>query len=108
MATPRSRRESIQTTNEPYFLAAVLAAQFQFQKAGFRQKDVRFLIELFSNWMEASLGDVTLPVQNVQIARYLEQLTASGVAKKLRGKNPPRYELSRPGMGKLIRKAGVS
>lgn len=100
--TTQSRRESLQNAHEPYFIAAVLAAQFQFQKAGFRQKDVRFLIELFTNWMESTLGDVTLPVQNVQIARYLGQLCKSGVAKKLRGKSPPRYELSRAGMAKLI------
>lgn len=100
--TSKPRRESIQNAYEPYFLAAVLAAQFQFQKAGFRQKDVRFLIELFTNWMESTLGDVTLPIQNVQISRYLDQLCDSGIAKKFRGKNPPRYELARAGMTKLI------
>jgi hypothetical protein len=87
--TLSSRRESTQSAYEPYFIAAILAAQFQFQKKGFRQKDVRFLIELFTNWMESTLGEVTLPLQNVQISRYLTHLCKNDIAKKLRGKNPP-------------------
>lgn len=98
------RRESVQRQFEPYFEAAVLAAHFKFRGSGFRQRDVRFLIELFTNWMEALVGDVSLNVQNVQVARYLESLAGAGWIQRARRKRGegPSYDLTRQGLVHLV------
>lgn len=98
------RRESVQTQFEPYFEAAVLGAHFKFQGSGFRQRDVRFLIELFTNWMEPLVGDVSLSVQNVQVARYLEGLSKAGWIQRSRKKTGemPSYLLNRQGLIHLV------
>jgi hypothetical protein len=95
------RRDSVLEKYELFFTAAVLAGHFNFREEGFRQKDIRFLIELFSNWMEATLGDVSLEIHNVQISRFLEGVVQEGRAKRLRGKTP-RYQLTRHGLVQLL------
>ncbi len=80
------------------FEAAAIGAHARFAKSGFRQKDLRFLIELFSNWLEASLEGPTLAIENTQIARYLEGLVQEGFAKKTGGTTQPFYHLTRTGL----------
>jgi hypothetical protein len=79
------------------FHAAAIAAHARFTKDGFRQKDLRFLIELFSNWLETSLEGSSLDVENTQIARYLSGLVEGGWAKQS-GSTIPRYRLTRDGL----------
>src|SRR5262245_51590688 len=79
------------------FHAAAIAAHARFNKEGFRQKDFRFLIELFSNWLEATLEGSSLEVENTQIARYLTGLVEEGWAKQTGGTRP-RYRLTRDGL----------
>lgn len=79
------------------FHAAAIAAHARFTKEGFRQKDLRFLIELFSNWLETSLEGSSLEVENTQIARYLHGLVEEGWAKQS-GTAIPRYRLTRDGL----------
>lgn len=81
----------------PLFHAAAIAAHARFTQKGFRQKDLRFLIELFSNWVEATLEGPSLDVENTQIARYLASLIGQGWAQQTDGK-PPRYRLTRDGL----------
>ena len=79
------------------FHAAVIAAHARFAKEGFRQKDFKFLIDLFSNWLETGLERASLEVANMQIARYLTGLVQEGWAKQTSGR-VPRYWLSRDGL----------
>ena len=79
------------------FHAATIAAHARFLKDGFRQKDLRFLIELFSNWLEISLDGSSLEIENTQIARYLGGLIGGGWAKQT-GSTIPRYRLTRDGL----------
>jgi hypothetical protein len=69
---------------------------------GFRQRDVRWLIEFFSNWIESSLDPEGIPLKNTQIARYLEELVNDGFAKKIIRKNKPRYYLTPFGIVELM------
>jgi len=80
------------------FHAAAIGAHARFGAHGFRQKDLRFLIELFSNWLEAALEGPSLDVDNTQIARYLTSLVTEGLAKQISGQKPPRYQLTRTGL----------
>lgn len=98
----QAKRESIQKSFGPFFTAATLAAHFKFQEGGFRQKDVRFLIELFTNWMDCTIGEQSLPLQNVQISRYLDSLAKAGYAQRSRGGTQPSYRITARGMTTLM------
>ena len=78
--------------------AAAIAAHARFSSRGFRQKDLRFLLELFWNWVESAMVGPSIAIQNVQIARYLDTLAQEGFAKRLAGGKSPRYRLTRVGL----------
>jgi len=80
------------------FDAAAIGAHARFVSQGFRQKDLRFLIELFSNWLECAMEGPSLAVENTQIARYLTGLVQEGLAKQAGGQRAPRYRLTRVGL----------
>ena len=71
------RKSSLALHYQAYFHAATLGAESNFRHRGFRQKDFRFLLELFANWMECSLPGGGLGLHNAQVARYLEDTAAS-------------------------------
>ena len=82
--------------------AAVVAAHSSAQAEAFRQKDVLFLFELFSNWCQSGLWEEARSYQNTQLARYLSQLTKEGYAKKSQLKSHPAYRLTRSGLIELL------
>ena len=63
-----------------YLSTAICACHLNLGRDGFRQKDVHFYFDLFSNWMESSLGKREL--QNIQVQRYLDQLVKKQILKK--------------------------
>ena len=81
---------------------AAIAAHANGIKDGFRHRDVRFLIELFSNWVDLSVGAEVLQVQNTQVSRYLERLVREGFARKTARKGYPVYRLTRIGLLELL------
>src|SRR5260221_5820936 len=89
--------------NEPIVTAAVIAAQATGQSEGFRQRDVRFFIELFSNWLESTTGDRALSLHNTQVQRHLEVLTRARWARRV-GRTPPRWHLTPEGLAELLRR----
>jgi hypothetical protein len=86
----------------PIVTAAVIAAQAT-GSDGFRQRDVRFFIELFSNWLEPTTGAHTLPVHNTQVQRHLNGLTKARLAQRV-GRSPPRFHLTPDGLVELLRR----
>ena len=94
---------------EPLFIAGILGAHAS-TSGYFRQRDVRFLIELFSNWLVYGLNPPTLALQNVHISRFLDSLVSEGLAtKKSAAKNQshskqPLYRLTRAGLITLVEK----
>jgi hypothetical protein len=87
---------------EPFFAAASIAAHASTQGNGFRQKDILFLIELFTNWVEASARSLQLSLQATQISRYLDDLITEGYARKRSKKRHPLYTLTRTGLLELV------
>lgn len=86
-----------------YMNLAAVAAHAKLKGEGFRQKDVRFLLELFSNWIHHPLRRSTLPpLHNTQIQRYLDELLQAGRARRLARKNVPLYRLTRTGVLELL------
>lgn len=98
-----ARTRSVNHDHEALFAASVIAGQATLGAAGFRQRDVRFFLELFSNWLEATTNSSTLQVHNTQIQRTLEQHRAAGWTKRLRGA-PPRYRVTPEGILSLLRR----
>lgn len=94
---------------EPYFACAAVAAHAtraaDSKQPGFRQRDVRFFIELFSNWSETTLSDCVLRVQNTQISRFLRGLVAEGYARLSARKGRDSFYLTRIGLIELITRA---
>lgn len=89
--------------HEVFVAAAVLGAHAGARGTGFRQRDVKFLIELFSNWVECALRGHSLQIQNTQVLRYLEALAAGGFARRLAKKEGyPSYKLTREGLVELL------
>lgn len=100
-----TRTGDLFTENEAVVAAAVVAAQATLGNDGFRQRDVRFYIGLFSNWLEATTGSWTLDLHNAQVQRYLELLVKAGWAKRP-GRKPPRYCLTPEGLIRLLERIG--
>jgi hypothetical protein len=97
------RTGAILLENEPLVAAAVIAAQATLENSGFRQRDVRFFLELFSNWLQSTTGTWTLGLHNTQVQRALELHAAAGWAARI-GKKPPRYRLTPEGLVELLRR----
>lgn len=95
---PKQPRKTVLQRHQTLFEAAAIGAHARFGARGFRQKDLRFLIELFSNWLETTLEGPTLDIENTQIARYLESLVREGFAKKTGEGTRPLYHLTRTGL----------
>jgi hypothetical protein len=89
---------------ELFAATASVAAHANAGDVGFRFRDVKFLIELFSNWVESSFAEGLLEVQNTQVARYINMLVREGFARKLSRKGAPVFRLTRVGLIELLRR----
>src|SRR5262252_82394 len=98
-----SRSGAVLLEDEPLLAAAVIAAQATLEKNGFRQRDVRFFLELFSNWLQSTTGTWTLELHNTQVQRALDLHAVAGWAARI-GKKPPRYRLTPEGLVELLRR----
>ncbi|RYZ73231.1 MAG: hypothetical protein EOP05_10245 [Proteobacteria bacterium] len=80
-----------------------IGAHAKQRSEGFRQRDVKFLIDLFLNWVVAPVERTSLdPLHNTQVLRFLESLLTEGHAKKLTRKGAPTYKLTRSGFLDLV------
>ena len=95
-------KDSLFERYEIFVAAAVIAAHAQNRQPGFRQRDVRFLIELFSNWNDATLDGYAMPVKNTQVLRYLNALVRDGYCRVATRARPPAYRLTRTGLIELL------
>ena len=96
------RNDALFNRYELFAATGVVAAHASSSGGGFRQRDVRFLIELFSNWIEASLDGEVLNLSNTQVLRYLDALVEEGFARKSTKDKKPSYKLSRVGLIELL------
>ncbi len=96
------RTDSLFDRYELYVSGAIVAAHASNGDSGFRQRDVRFMIELFTNWIESSLDSDVLKLSNTQILRYLDKLVEEGFVRKVLKDGKPSYRLTRPGLIELV------
>ncbi|MDA8793179.1 hypothetical protein N9N67_08030 [Bacteriovoracaceae bacterium] len=85
-----SRADAIYERNGLFINAAMLAVHANTEN-GFYQKDVKFYIELLTNWMETSFEGFGLNIQNTQVQRILEMFVNEGLLKKNSKKKRPLY-----------------
>jgi hypothetical protein len=90
--------------NELFFATAAVAAHSTFSPDGFRQRDLKFYAELFSNWVEVSFDQFSLSMQNTQLSRFLELIVKEGFAQRVKRGSLPRYRLTRVGLIELLRR----
>ena len=84
------------------FVAGAAIASHASHQAGFRQRDLRFFIELFGNWLELSSGEFSSLVTNTQVQRYLDALAHDGFARRSGKRGQPLYRLTRVGLLELL------
>ncbi len=56
------------------FLLGLLGAWLNRNELGFRQKDVRFYIELINDWLASGSDFKNIKIQNTQVMRFLDNL----------------------------------
>lgn len=96
------RTDALFERYEVYVAAASIAAHASIPATGFRQRDVRFFIELFTNWVNWALNDELLVLSNTQVARYLDKLVEEGFARRMLRNSQPQYHLTRTGLIELV------
>lgn len=94
--------DSVLARSELFLITGVIAAHASAQGQPFRQRDIKFLVELFSNWVVSSSREAALPVQNTQIARFIEYLQSEGYARRISRRGRPTYRLTRVGLIDLL------
>ncbi len=82
--------------------ASTMACQAAAENKGFRQRDVRRMVEFSASWAYPQFDEGGIPLENTQIRRYLEKLVHDGLAKKLTRSKQPRYSLTRLGFLELV------
>lgn len=97
-----SRRDSWIERYGDLATASVIAAHANAKAEGFRQKDVKFMLDLLCNWLESSLGLSKIKIQNVQILRFLQSLVGEGYVKVKGKRQQSFYRLTRGGFVSLI------
>ncbi len=97
------RGESLPLRLKTYLLAATITAHACYANEGFRQRDLKFYLDLFLDWMNSPFTDGLELIHNTQILRFLEFLETEGNIKKSTRQKQPRYKLTRVGLIESIR-----
>lgn len=92
------RSESIYKNYSAYINSALLACHASFDESGFRQKDLKFFIELFTNWMDSRFDGPGLEIKNTQVQRILEDLKKENLLKKTVKNQRPHYRFTPIGL----------
>ena len=92
------RSESIYKNYSAYINSALLACHASFDESGFRQKDLKFFIELFTNWMDSRFDGPGLEIKNPQVQRILEDLKKENLLKKTVKNQRPHYRFTPIGL----------
>jgi len=96
-----SSQQSAAKRHDLLLSASTIACHANAHDQGFRQRDLRRMIEFSVNWAYPEFDEGGIPVENTQIRRYLDQLVSEGFARKSRAKMP-RYSLTRMGLIELV------
>lgn len=92
-----TRRNSLVDLNTPFMSAALIAVHATAGSHGFRQRDVRFFLELFADWVRPG----SLVVHNAQVLRHLKTLVEQGQARASFRDGKPVYRLTSGGILEL-------
>ncbi len=91
-------KDSLIQRYEVFFLAATLAAHAGTLEIGFRQRDLRFYMDLFINWTYPHFDFEQSPLSNTQIMRFINQQQKSGHAILLKRTKQLSYRLTHRGI----------
>lgn len=90
------------TMIEHILKVSVVGVHSNFAEKGFRQTDLRFTAELFTNWMDVFLKPDLPQWHNTQALRFLEKLAHRSLAQSTGHSKSRRYRLTRMGLIELI------
>lgn len=96
------RKETPYFRYQLYINAALIAAHANLEAEGIRQKDLRFYLELLSNWMETSFSQSGILLENTQIQRILDDLSEQGLMKREKKGRWPSYRFTSIGVLEIV------
>jgi len=96
------KQDSLLRRNELFIATATVAAHAVGHESGFRQRDLKFIAELFANWADLKPMQEAIEIKNVQVKRYVEYLVSEGFARQVARKDSPLYRLTRTGLLELM------
>lgn len=99
------RRHSVFERFDFLAATATVAAHANARAEGFRQRDVKFLIDLICNWIDPDSQRSGPSIKNTQVSRYLAELDQEGYVRLIKGNTRPLYRLTRTGLIELVSRA---
>lgn len=96
------RNYAFYSQNALFVNAALIATHINAKEDGFRPKDLKFYIELLSNWIESKFDGYALELQNTQIQRLLNQLHSEGLLDKSQKQSKPTFKFKPIGLLEII------
>lgn len=96
------RTQNLLAQYEVLVAGAILSSHVINSDHGFRLRDVRVYLELYSNWLNFSWTHGEIRVQNTQISRYLDLLVHEGYARKKNIKGNGTFFLTRTGLVEMV------
>lgn len=99
-----ARTDAFYKNNGIFINAAIIGAYANSMASdtGFRQRDIKFYIDLLSNWMETTIPSGVLNIQNTQIQRILDSLVTEGFLRKTQKNDVPYYGLKSLGLIEIV------
>jgi hypothetical protein len=98
-----SHIQSISPTKKDFFISSKENKKKSSQSfSGFRQKEIRFFGELFSNWIQVGGIGAVYNIHNTQILRFITSLLKNGYARAVHQKKPQHYLLTRIGLYEIV------
>lgn len=83
---------------------SAVASHSNFIDRGFRLRDMRFVYELFVNWLDSVLGPETMTIHNTQVQRFMKDLCKDGFAKSSTKGGQARFQVTRMGLLELLQR----
>lgn len=96
------KKNSSYLSADIYYLAGIIGAHSA-APLGFRQRDVRFYLELVLNWVSGPFSEEVI-LHNTQILRFISFLEKEGYLKKIKREKRIYYSLTRVGLIESVRR----
>jgi len=97
-----SSKDSAAKRHDLLIAASTIGCHASSGKGGFRQRDLKRMLQFSGSWAYPEFDEGGVPVENTQIRRYLDGLVSEGFARRNARGDQPKYSLTRIGLIELV------